>query len=192
MRRPRISIGVLMAIVVVVAADFAAIRSLLTSNTSVQIRTLTGNSMNPVVTSVDPTVFALGVLPMASILMFCVLVNLRRLLGPRATSSFLFGFELCGWASVFLFIALSALATSMVIDSFNALLEQLGPPIQAYLEGSPDWVLSLIGLSFVSVFFSLPELVFALCGGWLTSKLGITITIQRRRMNDPEQNLSQA
>jgi hypothetical protein len=186
MKRPRISLGLLMAVVVLVAVDFAAIRSLLTSNVSIQIAIPARSPAGNVIQSVSPIVFALGVIPMATVLLLCALMGLPGLFRDGTSSSFLFGFEVFGWASVFVFIACCALATSLVDAYFRILVSKIEPAFIACLAGAPEWLVFLSALSCVAVIFSLPELLLALIGGWLTRRLGITIVRQRRPAQEPE------
>jgi hypothetical protein len=182
MARLRVPIAGLMAAVVIVALDAAMIRSLLSSNFNIP---------TSATTSLDIVVFAFGVLPMASLLIFLALVRLPKLLRRGGSASFFFGFEVFGWAAVFLFILGSALSPSAVAGYANSIASLFAPALKPHVEHAPDWFLAILEFGLCGLIFGLPQLGIALLGGWLTRRAGISVSIERRQTSGIRPNSEQ-
>jgi hypothetical protein len=149
-----------MAFVAVAALDFATIRSLL-------IRTL----FVPNGGSLSLQILGFGTLPIANVLAVGLLIAYRH----SARRQYLLGFEVYG-ALAMVFFAADVLVVHIggwklfgddwVIRYLNLLLEPLSQfRMQGAYLTTPHIVLLL---SVVAVWLSLPQLIFALIGGWLS------------------------
>jgi hypothetical protein len=176
MSRPRISIGMLMTVVLILAADIAAGQALFGSN--LQITKSTGT------TSIDLSLVSLGILPMASLLLLGGIHGLPDLCRRGETSRFSVGFQVFGWVAVFLFCIVTVIAPATILGYANALAKPIAPTFRLWLNRAPEWAQMFVEVVFSAAVFTLPELIFALLGGMLNRKLGVTVVISRRR-DDP-------
>ena len=158
-----------MAIVVLVALDCAAFRA------------LTG-PQNGLIAKL----IAYGVLPMANILAF----GLPPLPGWRPGRGeprpFWGGFEVFGWAALFLSSA-GAILTPVSMASYpETVLGPLSPAFDrmGYDPRSPAW--RLVEALVLGSVFLLPQLLVALLGGWLGSRFRVKVVIERRRTRGTE------
>ncbi len=164
MTLPRISIAVLMVIVVIIAVDIATIRELMHSNWQITVKTMA-------ITTIGIVVFALGVLPMASLLAIAAVIGFPKRSRGGVISSRLLGFQLFGWASVALFIILSVISTSSVITHVEVIVLTILPLLAGAIR-MPEWASLCLELGLASILFTVPELLIALFGGWLIGRLG--------------------
>jgi hypothetical protein len=171
-KRFRVSIAGLMAVVALVAVDSAAVRTLIAADYQVPMSATS---------SMDLLGFALGVLPMASLLILVAMARLPRCIRRGEPATFLVGFEVFGWAVIFLFICLSALSPPAVGRLLDAAALPIGRVLLPYIAHAPEWVPMAIEVVLVVSILGLPELLVALFGGWLTRRLGLTVSIERRR-----------
>ncbi len=162
MARMRFSLAGMMAAVLIIGADIQAMRVLLAANRRVP-------TMPP--QSLELAVFALGVLPMASLLVFLGLGTMRRLARSGEASPFQVGFQFFGWTAVFLFVAASAIAPGVVHEYGQVLADRvLGPVARALVAdvaSIPDWAAFSLEFIFAAAIFTAPELLVATVGGWL-------------------------
>jgi hypothetical protein len=114
----------------------------------------------------------IGALPMANLLIVAPLVGHPS----RGSRRFLWGFEVFGATAVILYAALTILFPAGVpfLEPYCRLAEDsLIGPWEAPWSSRPPWVRprKLISYILVSVWVSLPQLAFALIGGFLTRHL---------------------
>lgn len=168
MNLPRFSIAWIMAIIVIVAIDFAAIRAVDGTNT------LVGG------------LIAIGSIPMAGILMLGIPSLIKGLSGRGKVRRFLNGFEGLGWTSLFVYTGSSILFPESIAGQFESVLNSLVKVMgwDAADTSDPSWQLFLL---FVGILILLlPQSVIALIGGWLNQRFEIRITIKRRRETEFE------
>ena len=166
MNLPRFSIAWIMAIIVVVAIDFAAIRAL--SGTG----TLVGG------------LIAIGSLPMAGILMLGIPSLIKGLSGRGKIRPFLNGFEGVGWTMLFVYTGSAILFPESIAGQFQSVLISLVKVMGWDVADTSDASWQLFWLFVVILILLLPQLVIALIGGWLNQRFEIRITIKRRRALD--------
>lgn len=108
-----------------------------------------------------------GALPMAHILVVGLLVGHRR----RGSRRFLLGFEILGTTALAVYIATAILFTDELSQSY---LELAIKPLRGTI-GRTGWTTSrlLIASFTLSLWASLPQLGFALIGGFLSRKFRI-------------------
>jgi hypothetical protein len=156
MKLPRFSIASIMAIVVIAAIDFAAIRAL--DGTSAEWAGL----------------IAFGSLPMASILVIGIPSLVKGFWGRGKFHPFLIGFEVVGWTVLLAYTGASMLFPSFINETLSKGMGALG------IAESPDPVWQVWMILAVVLFLLLPQLVAALIGGWLNQRFQIRIIIERR------------
>ena len=169
MKRPRFPIAGLMAAVAAVAINLAVIRSL-------EQNTAGGPSH---------VFYACGVMPMASLLILVALTAAPSLVRGGRCSPFVVGFEALGSLMVFAFITCYSVAAPMLVVCIGLIGEYTRPVFIRYFAGSPNWVGGLFELGLLTIFCSLPQLLVALGGGWLTRKLGLTVRFERQGIEPP-------
>jgi hypothetical protein len=115
------------------------------------------------------TLLGLGALPMANILAVGLLIGHRR----RGSRPFLLGFEVFGATALALYVAsVSSFGEEVVIAYLRLLLD----PLEKILGRYPLGVLVATLCSVAVVMLSLPQVAFALIGGFLSRKYRVTIT----------------
>ena len=145
MKLPRISLGALMAIMVVIALDCVVVRSVLTRPYDAGLN-----------------IFLYGTLPMANLLS----VGVARLVGGQVRSRrFLVGFEIAGLCALLATIWKIELSLILVAD----VLVRLG--LMRWLDGSPIRQL-IAAFVIVGVVPFLFQVLSGLLGGWLVGKFG--------------------
>jgi hypothetical protein len=165
MKMPRITIGWMMAIIVIAAIDLAAIRGI--DGTSTLIGAL----------------IVLGSMPMASILVLGIPSLVRGFSGRGKIHPFLTGFEAVGWTVLLVYtggaVLLPVSVAGLVELVVGALLIFLGFDILSVQTRVPAWELFLLILCLLILL--LPQLALALVGGWVNRLFKFRITIERRR-----------
>jgi hypothetical protein len=148
-RPPRFRIVWVMVFVALAALEFGAIRAVM------DYRRPTRDSL------------VVGALPMANFLVVGLLIGHRR----RGSRRFLLGFEVFGTTALALYIAMAILFTDELDQSY---LELAIEPLRATI-GRTGWTTSrlLIAYFILSLWASLPQLAFALIGGFLFRKFRI-------------------
>ncbi len=127
---------------------------------------------------------------MVSLLILVALLSAPNLLRGGRLSPIIFGFEAVGWAVVFSFISWYAVAADAFVGCFEA-IERLvigEPRVLSFLlvpspfefDPSPDWAQISVASGFAIVVFSLPQLLFALLGGWLARNRDLTVRFERQ------------
>ena len=174
MRRLKCSLGILAAILAVLALDMAVIRSLTRTQRFPTVR-----DQWLYMVPVDGTHylsfvgFALGVLPMTTVLVPVTLSHAWTIRRGGAVSTFWFGFVAFGWLSVFLFMAISALSPPAMYGYCEWSGKLISPVLMVILGNSPsERLLMALDVSLVAVDYVLPELAMALLGGWLMRPVG--------------------
>jgi hypothetical protein len=148
---PRFRIAWVMVAVAISALDFWAIRAVL------EFPTPKGQSL------------ILGALPMANALAVAILIGLWR----PASRPFLLGFQAFGAIALALYVAGAILFYDEFVMSYLVLFLR---PIVTVIGQRPPVVLIPIYFSCAIIMFGLPQLAFALLGGFLSRKFKITIT----------------
>lgn len=146
MKLPSFSIAILMAATAIAAVDCAVMGFIRADGT------LSGDS-------------ALGVLPMASLLSLVGLHVLERAVRRRESHPFWVGFEVVGWMAVFLYMSGCLFIPRFAMDYLQTAMDLISS------DGAPEW----LDLMFIGALLSVPELLPALLGGWLTSRLRIAV-----------------
>jgi hypothetical protein len=162
MKLPRFSIAWIMAIIVIAAVDLAAIRALDGTNT------LMGG------------LIAVGLMPMAGILVLGIPSLVRGFTGRAKIRPFLAGFEGVGWTVLLVYTVCAILFPESIAGAIDLSAQFLMSLIGLDTADGPDPAWQLIGLFVVVLFLLLPQLVAALIGGWLNQRFKIKITIERR------------
>ncbi len=171
MAQLRIPLAGMMAGVVIIAVDAGIIRSLIASTRVIAITPTT---------NFDLAGFALGVLPLASVLLFTGVLRLSALLRKGGGGSYFFGFQVFGWVAVFLFILISALSPTLVVDYLGFISTGFVPFLRPLIQTAPEWFLAAFEFCWIAMIFSLPEFAFALLGGWLVRRAGIKVYVERQ------------
>jgi hypothetical protein len=163
MKLPRFSIAWIMAIIVIAAINLAAIRALDGTNTIIG------------------ALIVVGSMPMASILMLGIPNLVRGLTGRGKIRPFLAGFEGVGWTVLLVYTVSAILFAEWVAGEVDLFVQFPMNLIgrDAANESDPAW--QLVGLFVVVLLLLLPQLFFALVGGWLNQRFKITIAIERRQ-----------
>lgn len=146
MTLPRLSIIELMAVVALFAFDCAAFGVLARAE--------------PVYPELVGLI-GLGVLPMANVLVVGLLPLLRG--GSGRCSHFRAGFEAFGGAALLLFLSLTLLASHGIHQVIDAAVRPLVPPMSPVIH-------------IVLPILLMPQLAFALLGGWLNRRFEVTVT----------------
>jgi hypothetical protein len=165
MNLPRFSIAWIMAIIAIVAIDFAVIRELDRTGT------LVGG------------LIAIGSLPMAGILMLGIPSLIKGFSGRGDVRPFLNGFEGVGWTILFVYTGSAILFPESIAGQLESVLDSL-LELMGWDTSDPSW--HLFGLFVGILIHLLPQSVIALIGGWLNQRLEIRITIKRRRATEFE------
>jgi hypothetical protein len=165
MKRPRFLIAGLMAAVAAVAVNLAVMRAF--------------DETRP--ESLSHLFYACGVMPMASILILVALFSAPNVLRGGKLSPFSLGFEAVGWAVVFAYVTCYSLAPSVVFASAEYIGRYTRPVLTPYTADSPRWLAMAFELGVGAVIFTVPELIVALLGGWLTQRFGLTARFEVER-----------
>jgi hypothetical protein len=156
-KAPRFRITWVMVAVAIAALDLTAIRAMHDSET------LVGEFL------------VVGALPMANILAVGILIARRR----RGSRPFFLGFEEFGVIALALYVVSTISFRDRVVEPYLNLFQFLDPILEG-IGGTP--VVSVpIRIFIFSVILVLPQLAFALIGGFLSRRYRITIT---RRHSD--------
>jgi hypothetical protein len=117
--------------------------------------------------------FALGVLPMASLLVPATIAQAMSTRRSGVASACSVGFTTFGWLSVFLFMSVASLSPPGIQSYLLAISGVFSPAIHAVIGDNPaSWLVEAIEYVFVVAVFFLPELAFALFGRWLIGRSG--------------------
>jgi hypothetical protein len=166
----RLRIGLLPSILIVflVALDLGVIRAL---------RDSPGSNQERYLVTIDSThwipffALALGVLPMASVLVAVTTALIRGTLRTGTVSSSGFGFVAFGWISVFATMCATAVSPPAVQKLLLAIEEGLAPVILPVIgDTPPDRLIDVFELSICVATFFLPQLAIALVGYWLIGR----------------------
>lgn len=162
MRLPRISIARLMAVVLLIALDFAVIRSLF------------GNTF-----TAHERYYIHGLLPMTNLMAFVAMNEWRRLMRLGESRPFWTGFLASGGAALWLYSATAHLSEPNLHERyFDFVLKPLFPVLKHLDVHFPLGVDVLLILCYFLA-MTLPQLVVALTGGWLFTKWRVVLV---RRM----------
>jgi hypothetical protein len=170
MNLPRFSIAWIMAMIVIVAIDLAAIRAL--DGTSTVIGGL----------------IAIGSVPMAGLLLLGLPSLIWGSSGRGESRLLLAGFEGIGWTTLLAYTGSAILLPESVAAGTASIAEALVSVAEALLKVlgldtvvgfNPAW--PWFGLLLPLLILLLPQLVIALIGGWLNHRFEIRMIIKRRR-----------
>jgi hypothetical protein len=120
-----------------------------------------------------PGLLAFGALPVASVLVIGLLVGRKR----PASRPFLLGFVMFGVAALAIYIFLSIFVAEQTLMPYVSLI--LEPLMRITGRVPSDAYIAAIYPAAV-VTLGVPQLVFALLGGYLSRRYKVTITIDRR------------
>ena len=169
MRRIQVPLAYLSIALAVLALDMAIFRSL--------TRPVAGSNQTLYLVPIDAThsmsfvVLALGVLPMASLLILATIAQAWRLRHTGTAQAPWLGFVMFGWLSVFLFMALGALSPPAVQTYLLGIGGTVGPAILAVLgDRQPDWVYNTVEYVLGIIVFGLPQMLMALLGARLMGR----------------------
>jgi hypothetical protein len=149
-KMPRFRIAWVMVFVAIAALNFTAIR--MASDRIIPSSELLG----------------LGALPMANVLAVGLLIGQRR----RSSRPFLLGFEVFGAVALALYVDLAGFSPHRVIDYLELLLDPIRRTIGLDRTVALIATIYPVGL----VMLGLPQLAFALVGGFLSRRFKVTIT----------------
>jgi hypothetical protein len=150
-RLPRFSIASIMAVIGIVAIDFAAIRAMLGYP--------------------ELGLFVLGVVPMANALAVGILIGQQR----PGSRPFLIGFEAFGVMAMALFVAFASTAP-VGYGPINSYLALLILPMDKIISPDRPLVYFPIACFVIVVMLAWPQVAFALLGGFLSRRYEITIS----------------
>jgi hypothetical protein len=170
-RRFRLPISAVMLAVAIVAIDVAACRSVYRSGRSI---------VEPPAIRVMFVIYVLGVVPMASLLVFFAAMRVPGLVRRGGDATFLAGFQIFGWAGLFAFIAASAVWPLAMAHYVELALNPIGRVISPWINNAPDWLVDAFELVFVAGAYGVPQLLLALAGGMLVRKSGVRIRVEPR------------
>jgi hypothetical protein len=145
MKRPRVTIGRLMAVVVFIAVNCGVMRSV-------------WGTVGPL------GIIVFGLMPMANLLAAGLIVALRRSWTSGGVRPSWVGFAVFGLA------AMAAYAVLCLLDLVIGYLNVFVRPIEAIFQGGGPWmdvIVVLIGFPIMWAALALPQLAVALLGGWL-------------------------
>jgi hypothetical protein len=149
MRIRRVSVGMIMAIVVLLAAQFAVVRHFLFR---------------------EGYLSALYIIPVVTVLGLGALFVARDLYREGETTPFLVGFEFIGGAMLCYTVQLSPIWVRFTIPVAELITAQL-PLLRGVRPAGRLLVLALC---------SVPILLLALAGGWLATRIGLTLVIKQK------------
>jgi hypothetical protein len=147
MKVPRFRIAWVMVFVALAALNFAALRAAEDAH------------------SVTGVLLALGAMPMATVLAIGLIIGYRR----HGSRPFLLGFESFGAVALALFAVLAASFGEKMLDSYIRIFIEPLPKILGPAQ-------SLFHIPIACVALGLPQVAFALMGGFLSRMYRITIT----------------
>ncbi len=166
MRSLRFSLGSLLTIVVLAALDLAAALA------AIRITDLS----EPVHGNMGPKIFVLGVPFTAGLLLGYLAIMLWGLWRRGECQAFLVGFEVFGWAAVFLYLAcfvwdvgrpsLVSRYISTVLSPFSIVLQESAR--------TSEYTATAIAAAILS----LPMLSIALIGGFLSARLRVMVVVR--------------
>jgi hypothetical protein len=159
MRHLRISIGGMMIAVLLVAANCAVIQE--TVN-----RVETAEVFNP-----SLALAALGIPPMASLLVCSLIFALRGLWKCGESHPFFVGFEMIGMVALVAFVVLTNWFMDPVWGSLGHIKGIFMNVMSAEAAETPALCVDL-------TVFLLPQLFLAALGGWLLQRLGVKLVIE--------------
>lgn len=165
----RFPVAFLMVVSAILAVDLAVMRSLLRhhpgSNQMVFLVPIDGTTWIPF------AALALGVLPMASLLVLTAAFQVPKVRRTRTVSGFWLGFEVAGWFSVFLYMISSSLSPGATQTYLFTAAAPVGPLFLQLMGNEPStWLLDGVELAAATIVLVLPELLLALAAGWLLGR----------------------
>jgi hypothetical protein len=174
----RFSVGFLMVVTAVISLDVAVMRSLYGaapgSNQTLYLVPIDGT------TSIPFGTFALGVLPMASLLLLVALFHVPTIWRKGYVSSFWLGFATSGALSVLLFMIISSLSPAATQKYLVVVSARLITPMIGMMGDEPaQWLVDGVELVMGTALMVLPEMLIAIAGGWLFARAGQRTVIGR-------------
>jgi hypothetical protein len=154
MKVPRFSFVWVMAFVALAALNFAVFRAAGDAHSKTGV------------------LLAVGAMPMASVLAIGLIIGYRR----HGSRPFLLGFESFGAVALALFAVLAASFGKKMLDSYIMIFIEPLPKILGPAQ-------SLFHIPIACVALGLPQVAFALMGGFLSRKYRITITKRQAQLS---------
>jgi len=160
-----------MAVVATLALDMAVMRSLFRcapgSNQTLYLVPIDGITWLPFGT------LALGVLPMASLLVLTAIFQLPKIRRAGRVSGYWLGFEIFGWFSVFLFMIIASFSPAAIQSYLIMIARLVLSPMLRLLGNEPAQRLTDgIEIVMATLVLVLPELLLATAAGWLLGRAG--------------------
>jgi hypothetical protein len=121
-------------------------------------------------------VFVISVIPMTCLLVWGLMIGCGELILHGECHPFLVGFEVFGWAALFLTLAYDASADQYGIDRLGV----VAPLARRVLATEALKFRDMRVVVFHMTIFFLPALAFSLGGGWLSQRLGIRVVSWQR------------
>jgi hypothetical protein len=113
-------------------------------------------------------IFVISVMPMTCLLVWGLMIGCVGLIRRGEYHPFLVGFEVFGWAALFVTLAYDASADQYGINR----LVLVAPLARRVLGIEALKFRDMRVIIFHMTIFCLPTLAFALCGGWVSQRLG--------------------
>jgi hypothetical protein len=178
MKHLRFSVAFLMAVAAVIALDVAVMRSL--------FRDAPGSNQIQYLVPIDGTTWipfgtlAIGVLPVAGLLLLVAIFQLPKIWRTGKVSSFWLGFAISGSLAMFVFMIVSSLSPGATQRYLVVVGGRLITPMASMMGNEPpQWLEYGIELALATTLLVLPELLVATLGGWLLARAGNrTIIVQ--------------
>jgi hypothetical protein len=123
--------------------------------------------------------YATGVLPMASVLIFVAGFSIPAFARKGRMSMFTLGFLATGTLAIFAFVTAASLDMEGLRDVGHGVLILAVPFLLRLFERPPIKTQVVVECGLVAVVFSTPQILFGLLGGWLARRLGLTIRLDR-------------
>lgn len=178
MHRFHVSMSGVLILVLIAAVNFGAFRGAITARAAFQAQRM------PLPDVPDPTpflVFAAGVVPMASLLGLLAWHAFQKRNRGQENSSFHLGFQMGGWAGMFLAFSTCMLALRTMEKAFEVTSKAtVGPILQTVHYDAwkmPNWV--DFGLEWTSLilFLIAPQILLATLVGLWTRRLGLRLVV---------------
>ncbi len=187
MRRLRFSVAFLMVVSAIIALDMAVMRSLMRdapgSNQTLYLVPIDGTTSIPFAT------LALGVLPMASLILLVAIFQMPKVWRTGTVAGFWLGFATFGSFSLFLFVIISSLSPAAIQNYLMMIEGPIVAPIYGSIGNEPaEWLVDGVDLAMGAILLVLPELLLATAGGWLLGRAGkgiVTVRIAREASPPP-------
>lgn len=121
-------------------------------------------------------IFIVSIVPMACLLVWGLIMACGGLIRRGDCHAFLVGFEVFGWAALFITLTYDAFGRQYGVDRLSIVV----PLACRILATEVVWFRDMRVVLFHITIFLMPALAFSLVGGWLSHRLGIRVVRRRR------------